>query len=82
MVWAALVRMPRWRVDSIRNVFATLGTVEAPDEKRAIAKAAEMFNITADAVGTRSPSRGLIASATTKGPARTSTHHANAFTSA
>jgi hypothetical protein len=37
--------MPRWRVDSIRNVFATLGTVEAPDEKSAIAKAAAMFNI-------------------------------------
>jgi hypothetical protein len=35
----------RWRVDLIRKVLATLGTVEAPDEKSAIAKAAAEFNI-------------------------------------
>jgi hypothetical protein len=33
------------RVDLIRKVRATLGTVEAPDEKTAIAKAVEQFNI-------------------------------------
>jgi hypothetical protein len=37
--------MPRWRVDFSRKVLATLGTVEAPDEKSAIAKAAKEFNI-------------------------------------
>jgi hypothetical protein len=37
--------MPRWRVDLIRKVLATLGTVEAPDEKSASAKAAKEFNI-------------------------------------
>jgi 1,2-phenylacetyl-CoA epoxidase PaaB subunit len=35
----------RWRVDLIRKVLATLGTVEAPDEKSAIATAAEEFSI-------------------------------------
>jgi hypothetical protein len=35
--------MPRWRVDLIRKVLATLGTVEAPDEKSAIAEAAREF---------------------------------------
>jgi hypothetical protein len=37
--------MARWRVDLIRKVRATLGTIEAPDEKSAIAKAAKEFNI-------------------------------------
>jgi hypothetical protein len=37
--------MPRWRVDIFRKVLATLGTIEAPDEKGAIAKAIETFNI-------------------------------------
>jgi hypothetical protein len=40
-----MTKMPRWRVDILRKVLATLGTVEAPDEKSAIAKAAEYFNI-------------------------------------
>ena len=39
--------MPRWRVDYIGKVLSTLGTVEARDEREAIAKAAEEFNITA-----------------------------------
>ena len=38
--------MPRWRVDYIGKVLMTLGSVEAEDEKTAIAKAAEEFNIT------------------------------------
>jgi hypothetical protein len=38
--------MPRWRVNYIGKVLQTLGTVEAPDENGAIAKAAEEFNIT------------------------------------
>jgi hypothetical protein len=38
--------MARWRADYIGKVLSTLGTVEAPDEKSAIAKAAEEFNIT------------------------------------
>lgn len=38
--------MPRWRVDYIGKVLSTLGTVEAPDERSAVAKAAEEFNIT------------------------------------
>jgi hypothetical protein len=37
--------IPRWRVDIMGRVLATLGRVEAPDEKTAIAKAAEQFNI-------------------------------------
>jgi hypothetical protein len=37
--------MPRWRIDFIGEVLATLGTVEAPDEKSAIAKAAKEVNI-------------------------------------
>jgi hypothetical protein len=41
----AAVTMPRWRVDIMRKVLATLGTVEAPDEREAIAKAAEQFHI-------------------------------------
>jgi hypothetical protein len=43
---AAVPLMPRWRADYIGKVLSTLGTVEAPDEKSAIAKAAEEFNIT------------------------------------
>ena len=38
--------MPRWRVDYLGKKGSHLGTVEAPDEKAAIAKAAEEFNIT------------------------------------
>ena len=45
--------MPRWRVDYIGKVLSTLGTVEAPDEKSAIAEAAREFHITLG-VGTRS----------------------------
>ena len=37
--------MARWRIDLIDEVRTTLGSVEAPDRERAIAKAAEMFNI-------------------------------------
>ena len=37
--------MPRWRVDYLGKKGSRLGTVEAPDEKAAIAKAAEEFNI-------------------------------------
>jgi hypothetical protein len=35
--------MPRWRVDFIGKY---LGTLEAPDERGAIAEAAKQFNIT------------------------------------
>jgi hypothetical protein len=38
--------MPRWRVDYIGKGGKHLGTVEAPDEKAAIAEAAKEFNIT------------------------------------
>ena len=38
--------MPRWRVDYIGKGGKHLGTVEAPDEKAAIAAAAKLFNIT------------------------------------
>jgi hypothetical protein len=38
--------MPRWRVDFIGEKFSTLGTVEAADERAAIAAAAKQFNIT------------------------------------
>jgi hypothetical protein len=38
--------MPRWRVDYIGKVLSTLGTVEAADEKSALAEAAKQFNIT------------------------------------
>ena len=38
--------MPRWRVDYIGKGGRHLGTVEAPDEKAAIAEAAKQFNIT------------------------------------
>jgi hypothetical protein len=37
--------MARWRVDIMGKVLATLGSVEAPDEKSAIAKAAKEFHI-------------------------------------
>jgi hypothetical protein len=37
--------MPRWRVDFIGKVLSTLGSVEAPDQEGAIAKAAKLFNI-------------------------------------
>ena len=37
--------MPRWRVDFIGKVLHTLGSIEAPDEESAIAKAAKLFNI-------------------------------------
>jgi hypothetical protein len=33
--------MARWRVDFIGKVLSTLGTVEAPDERSAIADAAK-----------------------------------------
>jgi hypothetical protein len=38
--------MARWRVDYIGKGDKHLGTVEAPDEKAAIAEAAKQFNIT------------------------------------
>jgi len=38
--------MPRWRVDFVGKVLSRLGTVEASDEKSAIAEAAKQFNIT------------------------------------
>ena len=38
--------LPRWRVDIMGKVLATLGSVEAPDDERAIAKAAKEFHIT------------------------------------
>jgi 1,2-phenylacetyl-CoA epoxidase PaaB subunit len=38
--------MPRWRVDYIGKGGKHLGTVEAPDERRAIAEAAKVFHIT------------------------------------
>ena len=38
--------MPRWRVDYIGKGGKHLGTVEAPDEKSAIAEAAKLFHIT------------------------------------
>jgi hypothetical protein len=38
--------MPRWRVDYIGKVLQTLGSIEAKDEKSAIAEAAKEFNIT------------------------------------
>jgi hypothetical protein len=38
--------MPRWRVDYIGKELQHLGTVEAADEKAAIAEAAKQFNIT------------------------------------
>jgi hypothetical protein len=37
--------MPRWCVDFIGKVLVTLGTVEADDQKSAIAKAAKEFYI-------------------------------------
>jgi hypothetical protein len=37
--------MPRWRVDIIRSCTEHLGTVTAPTEKLAIARAAEQFHI-------------------------------------
>jgi hypothetical protein len=37
---------PRWRVDFVGNVVSTPGTVEAPDEKSAIAEAAKLFDTT------------------------------------
>jgi hypothetical protein len=38
--------MARWRVDYIGKGRKHLGTVEAADEKAAIAEAAKLFNIT------------------------------------
>ena len=38
--------MPRWRFDFIGNVISTPGTVEASDEKCALAEAAKLFNVT------------------------------------
>jgi hypothetical protein len=38
--------MPRWRVDYLAGKDKHLGTVEAPDEKSAIAEAMKTFNIT------------------------------------
>jgi hypothetical protein len=38
--------MARWRVDIIRSRTEHLGTVTAPTQKLAIARAAEQFNIT------------------------------------
>jgi hypothetical protein len=44
--------MPRWRVDFIGNVLSTPGTVEAPDEKCALAEAAKLFDTTPTGRGT------------------------------
>jgi hypothetical protein len=38
--------MPRWRVDHIGNQIEHLGTVEAPNEKAAMAEAVKTFKIT------------------------------------
>jgi hypothetical protein len=38
--------MARWRVDYLGKKGSHLGTVEAPDEKAAMAEAAKQFNIT------------------------------------
>jgi 1,2-phenylacetyl-CoA epoxidase PaaB subunit len=38
--------MPRWRVDYIGKRGQHLGTIEAADERSAIAEAAKAFNIT------------------------------------
>ncbi len=38
--------MPRWRVDYLSQKGQHLGTVEAPDEKFAIAEAMKTFHIT------------------------------------
>jgi hypothetical protein len=38
--------MARWRVDYVGKKATHLGTVEAPDEKSAIAEAVKQFNIT------------------------------------
>ena len=38
--------MPRWSVDYVGSKGKHLGTVEAPDEKSAIAEAMKTFNIT------------------------------------
>ena len=38
--------MPRWRVDHLGKKATHLGTVEAPDERSAIAEAAKQFDIT------------------------------------
>jgi len=38
--------MPRWCVDYVGKKGQHLGTVEAPDEKSAIAEAVETFHIT------------------------------------
>ena len=40
--------MARWRVDFIGKVLFTLGAVEAPDEKTAIAEAATDFRVPPD----------------------------------
>jgi hypothetical protein len=36
--------MPRWRVDYLGKGGKHLGTVDAPDERTAIAEAAQMFD--------------------------------------
>jgi len=38
--------MPRWRVDYIAKKTTHLGTVEAPDERSAIAEAVWTFHLT------------------------------------
>jgi hypothetical protein len=38
--------MARWRVDYLGKVLMILGSIEAPDEKTAIEKAAALFDIT------------------------------------
>jgi hypothetical protein len=40
------LNVPRWRVDYLaKETILHVGTVEAPDERSAIAKAAKQFNI-------------------------------------
>jgi hypothetical protein len=53
--------MAHWRVDYLGKKATHLGTVEAPDEKSAIAQAAEQFNITPARRFT--PSRFLLSEA-------------------
>jgi hypothetical protein len=55
--------MPRWLVDHIGNQIEHLGTVEALDEKAAIAEAVKTFHIMpthrSRLIVTRSPINGL-----------------------
>ena len=62
--------MPRWRVDYVGKKGQHLGTVEAPDEKSAIAEAVKTFHITPADPGQPAMSRqladGLVAGELTR----------------